>query len=77
MTVTQMDLDDDALAEAMKLSGAKSETETVNLALRGYAARHRRIAALDHYAAVAQGRDHEGQREDAASIRQRSASTRP
>jgi len=60
MTVTQIDLDDDALAEAMRLSGARSKKETVNLALREFAARHRRIAALDHYTAVAQGWDYEG-----------------
>lgn len=60
MTVTQIDLDDDALTEAMRLSGAKSKKDTVNLALREYAARHRRVAALDHYAAVAQGWDFEG-----------------
>jgi hypothetical protein len=28
MTVTQIDLDDDALAEAMRLSGARSKKET-------------------------------------------------
>jgi Arc/MetJ family transcription regulator len=60
MTVTQIDLDDDALAEAMRLSGARSKKETVNLALREYSARHRRIAALDHYATIAQGWDYEG-----------------
>lgn len=60
MAVTQIDLDDDALAEAMRLSGAKSKKETVNLALREYAARHRRIAALEHYATVAQDWDYEG-----------------
>jgi Arc/MetJ family transcription regulator len=60
MAVTQIDLDDDALAEAMRLSGARSKKDTVNLALREYAARHRRIAALDHYAAAAQGWDYEG-----------------
>ena len=63
MAVTQIDLDDDALAEAMRLSGAKSKKDTVNLALREYAARHRRIAALDHHAAVAQGWDYEGWQE--------------
>jgi len=61
--VTQIDLDDEALAEAMRLSGARSKKETVNLALREYAARHRRIAALDHYAAAAQGWDYDGWRE--------------
>ena len=60
MTVTQIDLDDDALDEAMRLSGARSKKETVNLALREYSARHRRIAALDHHAAAAQGWDYEG-----------------
>jgi Arc/MetJ family transcription regulator len=63
MSVTQIDLDDEALAEAMRLSGAKSKKDTVNLALREYAARHRRIAALDHHAAVAQGWDYEGWQE--------------
>jgi Arc/MetJ family transcription regulator len=63
MTVTQIDLDDDALTEAMRLSGAKSKKETVNLALREYSARHRRIAALDHYATVAQGWDYAGWQE--------------
>ena len=60
MAVTQIDLDDDALAEAMRLSGAKSKKETVNLALREYAARHRRIAALEHHAAAAEGWDYAG-----------------
>jgi Arc/MetJ family transcription regulator len=59
MTVTQIDLDDDALAEAMRLSGARTKKDTVNLALREYAARHRRIAALDHYVLAAQGWDYE------------------
>ena len=59
MTITQIDLDDDALAEAMRLSGARSKKETVNLALREYAARHRRIAALDHYAKVARTWDYD------------------
>jgi Arc/MetJ family transcription regulator len=60
MTVTQIDLDDDALAEAMRLSGANTKKDTVNLALREYAARHRRVAALDHYAGLAQNWDFEG-----------------
>ncbi len=59
MSVTQIDLDDEALAEAMQLSGAKSKKDTVNLALREYAARHRRIAALDRYAVAAQSWDYE------------------
>lgn len=53
MSLTQIDIDDDALAEAMRLAGAKTKKETVNLALREFAARHRRIAALEHYADLA------------------------
>lgn len=60
MSVTQIDLDDDALAEAMRLSGATTKKDTVNLALREYAARHRRIEALEHYAALARNWDYEG-----------------
>jgi Arc/MetJ family transcription regulator len=58
MALTQIDIDEDALAEAMRLSGAKKET--VNVALREFAARHRRIAALEHYATLAAGWDFEG-----------------
>ena len=60
MSVTQIDLDDEALAAAMRLSGAKSKKETVNLALREYAARHTRIAALQKHADVAKDWDYEG-----------------
>jgi Arc/MetJ family transcription regulator len=63
VTVTQIDLDDDALAEAMQLSGARTKKDAVNLALREYAARHRRIAALDHYVSAAQSWDYEGWQE--------------
>lgn len=67
MAVTQIDLDEDALTEAMRLSGAKTKKETVNLALREYAERHRRIAALDRFAGMAEGWDYEGwQRQRAA-----------
>jgi Arc/MetJ family transcription regulator len=58
--VTQIDIDDEALAEAMRLSGKSTKKDTVNLALREYAARHRRIAALEHYAAAAQRWDYDG-----------------
>ena len=34
MALTQIDIDEDALAEAMRLSGAKTKKETVNVALR-------------------------------------------
>lgn len=38
---TWIDIDDEALREAMRFSGARSEDDAVNLALRVYAARHR------------------------------------
>jgi Arc/MetJ family transcription regulator len=59
MALTQIDIDDDALAEAMRLSGAKTKKDTVNLALREFSARHRRVAALEHYAGLAEGWDFE------------------
>jgi Arc/MetJ family transcription regulator len=59
VTVTQIDVDDEALAEAMRLSGARTKKETVNLALREFAARHRRIAALEHFASLAEGWDYQ------------------
>jgi Arc/MetJ family transcription regulator len=46
MGVTDIDIDEDALAEAMRLSGETSKTDTVNRALREDADRHRRIEAL-------------------------------
>jgi Arc/MetJ family transcription regulator len=57
VALTQIDIDEDALAEAMRLSGAKTKKDTVNLALREFAARYRRVAALEHYAALAAGWD--------------------
>ncbi|MDN5919968.1 MAG: type II toxin-antitoxin system VapB family antitoxin [Pseudonocardia sp.] len=60
MAVTQIDLDDEALAEAMRLSGATTKKDTVNLALREFAARHRRLEALEHYASAALGWDYPG-----------------
>jgi Arc/MetJ family transcription regulator len=60
VALTQIDIDEDALIEAMRLSGAKTKKDTVNLALREFAARHRRVAALEHYATLAAGWDFEG-----------------
>lgn len=60
MTVTQIDIDEDALAEAMTLSGTRTKKETVNLALREFAATHRRIAALEDSASLAETWDYEG-----------------
>lgn len=41
VTPTWDDIDADALRETMRYSGALSEVEAINLALRVYAARHR------------------------------------
>lgn len=60
MSLTQIDLDDDALAEAMRLAGTKTKKETVNLALREFAERHRRIEAFEGFRAEAKNWDYEG-----------------
>ncbi|MCS0639157.1 type II toxin-antitoxin system VapB family antitoxin [Streptomyces sp. LP05-1] len=53
MSATQIDIDDEALAEAMRLSGARTKKETVNLALREYAERRRRTEArMRHFRAA-------------------------
>lgn len=59
MAVTQVDIDEQALSEAMRLSGARTKKETVNLALREYAASRRRVEALRRYSVVARDWDHE------------------
>ncbi|WP_278263778.1 type II toxin-antitoxin system VapB family antitoxin [Nocardia sp. AG03] len=46
MTVTQIDLDDDALERVMATSQAKTKKEAVNLALRFYAARAERAERI-------------------------------
>ncbi|MFJ3975967.1 type II toxin-antitoxin system VapB family antitoxin [Streptomyces sp. NPDC090021] len=51
MSVTQIDLDDEALAEAMRLMGASTKKETVNMALRDYVARVKRLEAAEKLAA--------------------------
>ncbi|MFD3354075.1 type II toxin-antitoxin system VapB family antitoxin [Streptomyces fradiae] len=49
MTATQIGVDDAALAEAMRLSGARTKKETVNLALCDYAERRRRAEARSRH----------------------------
>jgi Arc/MetJ family transcription regulator len=56
VALTRIDIDEDALAQAMRLSGATTKEDAVNLALRELAA-HRRVAALEHYAGLAAGWD--------------------
>jgi Arc/MetJ family transcription regulator len=71
MGVTQIDLDDDALRSAMRLSGATTKKDTVNLALREYVERRRRVEALERHAADAKDWDYDAWR------RQRDADKRP
>lgn len=51
MSVTQIDLDDPALAEAMRLMGVTTKKETVNAALRDYVDRVKRLEAAERPAA--------------------------
>jgi len=57
---TEIDNDDDDVAEAMRLTSPKSEKGTVNLRVREFSALHGRAAALEHYAALAARWDFEG-----------------
>ena len=47
MSVTPIDLDEEALAEAMQELGTTTKKDTVNTALREVAARHSRQRALE------------------------------
>ncbi|MGC0417478.1 type II toxin-antitoxin system VapB family antitoxin [Embleya sp. AB8] len=46
MSVTRIEFDDETLAEAMRLTGAATKTETLNAVLREYVAA-KRLAALE------------------------------
>ena len=59
MAVTQIDLDDDALAEVMRIAGVHTKKDAVNLAMRDYVARFRRIEALARTQEQAQKWDYE------------------
>lgn len=60
MSVTQIDLDDAALREVMRIAGVHTKKEAVNLAMRDYVERFRRIQALAQSREDAQGWDYEG-----------------
>ncbi|MFI9360764.1 type II toxin-antitoxin system VapB family antitoxin [Kitasatospora sp. NPDC053057] len=49
MSVTQIDLDDEALERAMALAGVRTKKEAVNLALRFYAERQERAARISRH----------------------------
>lgn len=53
MAVTQIDLDDEALAEVMRASGQRTKKGAVNWALNQVAARERRRRTLEDYAKLA------------------------
>lgn len=44
---TNIDIDEDVLREAQRLTGARTKRETVDLALRELVARNRRLGVLD------------------------------
>lgn len=44
---TNIDIDDDVMREAQRLTGARSKRETVDTALRELVARQRRLGVLD------------------------------
>lgn len=60
LSVTQIDLDDEALTQVMRISGVHTKKEAVNLAMRDYVERFRRIAALAQSRDHAKGWDYEG-----------------
>lgn len=67
MSVTQIDIDDDALDRAMVLSRAKTKKEVVNLALRFYAEKQERAARIARHFERAR---HWGALEDAERLHQ-------
>lgn len=60
MSVTQIDLDDEALTEIMRIAGVHTKKEAVNLAMRDYVERFHRIEALVQSREQAKGWDYEG-----------------
>lgn len=60
MSVTQIDLDDETLMEVMRIAGVHTKKEAVNLAMRDYVDRFRRIEALARSREHAKDWDYEG-----------------
>lgn len=60
MAVTQIDLDNEALTEVMRIAGVHTKKEAVNLAMRDYVERFRRIEALARSSDQAKSWDHDG-----------------
>jgi Arc/MetJ family transcription regulator len=72
MSVTQIDVDDEALAEAMRLMGATTKKDTVNTALREYAQRIKRLEAAEKLA----GRAARGEFDSAAAAHEAAKAAR-
>jgi Arc/MetJ family transcription regulator len=49
---TNLAIDDDLLAEALKLGGLKTKRETVNLALEDFIRSRKRLSALKHLGTI-------------------------
>lgn len=60
MSVTTIDLDDDALEKAMRVAGGGTKKDVVNAALREFAERHERAALVAKHFQAAQQWDYEG-----------------
>ncbi|MFI1461112.1 type II toxin-antitoxin system VapB family antitoxin [Nocardia carnea] len=69
MTVTQIDLDDDALREAMRLMGTTTKKETVNAALIEYVKQLKRLEAFDTLLAMGEQGDFDRAAEAHAAMR--------
>lgn len=67
MSLTTLDVDDEALLATMRLAGVRTKRDAVNTALREYASRHRRIAALERYADLGAGWDYDAWAEEHAA----------
>lgn len=60
MSVTQIDLDDEALTAVMRIAGVHTKKDAVNLAMRDYVERFRRIEALARSREQAMNWDYDG-----------------
>ena len=60
MAGTQFDLDDDALAEVMRITGVSTKEEAVNVTLHDYVNRFRHVEALARSRRRAEEWDHGG-----------------
>ncbi|MEU5594558.1 type II toxin-antitoxin system VapB family antitoxin [Streptomyces sp. NPDC020298] len=60
MSETTIDLDDDALEEALRVTGGGTKEDLINAALREYTERHERAALVTKYFRAAQQWDYSG-----------------